>query len=142
MPFNGSRVKISRKILETNRDFFVDSNESTYKARIVSSESNESYTSCAESFDTNPKNAIYKAIGKALDLSEGKGNLLDAAIFLNLRIDIETLKILILQKCTFIVCAEKPAFSVVRFAQKFGITLIAFSQNSFLILTHQMRFLG
>ncbi|MGX3011402.1 hypothetical protein ACWIUD_07570 [Helicobacter sp. 23-1044] len=92
-----------------------------------------------QSFDTNPKNAIYKAIGKALDLSEGKGNLLDATIFLNFRIDIETLKILILQKCTFIICAEKPAFSTIRFAQKFGVTLICFHQGDFLALTHQMR---
>ena len=210
VPFNGSRAKISREILEANRGFFaesenspslaegargwVNSNDFPYKARIVRSESikslesNESCAFNAESFDTNPKNAIYKTIGKALDLSSptesslrdlqcesnqsarnpslrgesqirrsNPNDLLDSIIFINFCLDIETLKILILQKCTFIVCAEKPAFSVVRFAQKFGITLIAFIkadshnadlvqradlQNSFLILTHQMRFLG
>ena len=237
MPFNGSRANISREILEANRGFFLESENSPslaintppqtpparggafsvspspasgntknspslaegargwvnsaifpYKARILPSESikscesseiNKSNESYAQSFDTNPKNAIYKAIGKALGLSlptesslrdfatQNRGNpnnLLDSIIFLNFRLDIETLKILILQKCTFIVCAEKPAFSVIRFAQKFGITLIAFVKNradlaqnanfnqstdssqsisqngDFLILTHQMRF--
>lgn len=153
MPFNGSRAKISREILEANYDFFATSNIESGKflARIVCGESS---ANAVESFDTNPKNAIYKAIGKALDLSlqdlakanrGNANNLLDATIFLNFRLEIECLKILILQKCTFIVCAEKPAFSTIRFAQKFGITLIAFTKNhanseEFLVLTHQMRF--
>lgn len=153
MPFNGSRAKISREILEANYDFFATSNIESGKflARIVCGESS---ANAIESFDTNPKNAIYKAIGKALDLSlqdlakanrGNPSNLLDATIFLNFRLEIECLKILILQKCTFIVCAEKPAFSTIRFAQKFGITLIAFTKNhanseEFLVLTHQMRF--
>lgn len=168
MPFNSSRTKISREILEANYDFFATSNIESGKflARIVCGESS---ANAVESFDTNPKNAIYKAIGKALDLSlQGKSlsnqstqnpslrdlatpnrgnasNLLDATIFLNFRLEIECLKILILQKCTFIVCAGIPSFSVVRFAQKFGITLIAFAKNhadsgEFFILTHQMRF--
>ncbi len=153
MPFNGSRVKISRETLEANYDFFATSNIESGKflARIVCGES----SACPiESCGTNPKNAIYKAIGKALDLSlqdlakanrGNASNLLDATIFLNFRLEIECLKILILQKCTFIVCAEKPAFSTIRFAQKFGITLIAFTKNhanseEFLVLTHQMRF--
>ncbi len=153
MPFNASRAKISREILEANYDFFATSNIESGKflARIVCGESS---ANAIESFDTNPKNAIYKAIGKALDLSlrdlakanrGNPSNLLDATIFLNFRLEIECLKILILQKCTFIVCAEKPAFSTIRFAQKFGITLIAFTKNhanseEFLVLTHQMRF--
>ncbi len=153
MPFNSSRAKISREILEANYDFFATSNIESGKflARIVCGESS---ANAVESFDTNPKNAIYKAIGKALDLSlqdlakanrGNANNLLDATIFLNFRLEIECLKILILQKCTFIVCAEKPAFSTIRFAQKFGITLIAFTKNhanseEFLVLTHQMRF--
>lgn len=152
MPFNGSRAKISREILEANYDFFATSNIESGKflARIVCGESS---ANAIESFDTNPKNAIYKAIGKALDLSlqdlakanrGNPSNLLDATIFLNFRLEIECLKILILQKCTFIVCAGIPSFSVVRFAQKFGITLIAFTKNhadsgEFLVLTHQMR---
>lgn len=153
MPFNGSRAKISRETLEANYDFFATSNIESGKflVRIVCGESS---ANAIESFDTNPKNAIYKAIGKALDLSlrdlakanrGNANNLLDATIFLNFRLEIECLKILILQKCTFIVCAEKPAFSTIRFAQKFGITLIAFTKNhanseEFLVLTHQMRF--
>lgn len=153
MPFNGSRAKISREILEANYDFFATSNIESGKflVRIVRGESS---ANAFESFDTNPKNAIYKAIGKALDLSlrdlakanrGNASNLLDATIFLNFRLEIECLKILILQKCTFIVCTEKPAFSTIRFAQKFGITLIAFTKNhanseEFLVLTHQMRF--
>ncbi len=201
MPFNGSRAKITREILEANRGFFTPTRhceslrskakQSTnqinfpHKARILLGESHESN---AESFDTNPKNAIYKAIGKAFDyrangkqittksslqgsqknadfstsslreLQRDRSNpsLLDAIIFLNFRTDIECLKILLLQKCTFIVCDGIPSFSVVRFAQKFGITLMAFipskngdlSQNSdsqkdshdFLILTHALRF--
>lgn len=153
MPFNGSRVKISRETLEANYDFFATSNIESGKflVRIVCGESS---ANAIESFDTNPKNAIYKTIGKALDLSlqdlakanrGNANNLLDATIFLNFRLEIECLKILILQKCTFIVCAEKPAFSTIRFAQKFGITLIAFTKNhenseEFLVLTHQMRF--
>lgn len=152
MPFNGSRAKISREILEANYDFFATSNIESGKflVRIVCGESS---ANAVESFDTNPKNAIYKAIGKALDLSlrdlakanrGNPSNLLDATIFLNFRLEIECLKILILQKCTFIVCAGIPSFSVVRFAQKFGITLIAFTKNhanseEFLVLTHQMR---
>ena len=177
MPFNGSRAKITSEILEANRDFFQngesgESSEFPYKARIILNP--ESPESNAESFDTNPKNAIYKAIGKAFDCAtnseriatksslresqrdRSNPNLLDCVIFLNFRTDIECLKILLLQKCTFIVCAGIPTFSVVRFAQKFGITLIAFvaskngdlSQNAdlqkdshdFQILTHALRF--
>lgn len=152
MPFNGSRAKISRETLEANYDFFATSNIESGKflVRIVCGESS---ANAVESFDTNPKNAIYKAIGKVLDLSlqdlatpnrGNTNNLLDATIFLNFRLEIECLKILILQKCTFIVCAGIPSFIVVRFAQKFGITLIAFTKNhanseEFLVLTHQMR---
>ena len=171
MPFNGSRAIITREILEANRDFFSNLGESSdlpiarhceslrskanqsinkanfpHKARIIlnlkSPKSNESN---AESFDTNPKNAIYKAIGKVFTCATNSAriatqSLLDAIIFLNFHPDIESLKILILQKCTFIVCEGIPAFSVVRFAQKFGITLIAFANNDFLILTHALRF--
>ncbi len=179
MPFNGSRAKITREILEANRDFFQNgelgesseffaptrhckslrskAKQSTnqtdfpYKVRILFG---KSYETNAESFDTNPKNAIYKAIGKAFDCATESSlrgsdsdrsnpnnpNLLDCVIFLNFRTDIECLKILLLQKCTFIVCAGIPSFSVVRFAQKFGITLMAFTNNDFLILTHALRF--
>lgn len=180
MPFNGSRATITREILKANKDFFQNGEspltrhceslrskakqsknpiDFPYKARIILNlESLESYT---ESFDTNPKNAIYKAIGKAFDCATNSEkiatesslrgsdsdrsnpnntSLLDAIIFLNFRPDLESLKILLLQKCTFIVCAGIPTFSVVRFAQKFGITLIAFTNNDFLILTHALRF--
>lgn len=170
MPFNGSRARITSEILEANKDFFaptrhceevlatkqsINQADFPYKARILFGESNES---TAESFDTNHKNAIYKAIGKAFDCTtnsqqiatesslresqrdRSNPNLLDCTIFLNFRTDIECLKILLLQKCTFIVCAGIPTFSVVRFAQKFGITLIAFTNNDFLILTHALRF--
>ena len=190
MPFNGSRAIITREILEANRDFFSDLGESSdlpiarhceslrskanqsinkanfpHKARIILNlKSRESNKSNAESFDTNPKNAIYKAIGKAFTCATNSAqiatksplkesaqinansarittqSLLDGIIFLNFHPDIESLKILILQKCTFIVCYGIPAFSVVRFAQKFGITLIAFANNDFLILTHALRF--
>ena len=171
MPFNGSRAKITREILEANKDFFaptrhceealatkqsINQADFPYKARIILSP--ESPESTAESFDTNPKNAIYKAIGKAFDCAtkskriatesslresqrdRSNPSLLDCTIFLNFRTDIECLKILLLQKCTFIVCAGIPSFSVVRFAQKFGITLIAFTNNDFQILTHALRF--
>lgn len=150
MPFNGSRAKISREILEKNRDFFADSNDNfgKFSVRIVCGEKYDFY---AQSFDINPKNAIYKAIGKVLGDSNHQElqslatqsatkTLLDAIIFLNFRIDIECLKVLLLQKCTFVVCVGLPSFSIVRFAQKLGITLIAFTQNDFLILTHQTRF--
>lgn len=150
MPFNGSRATIKRETLETNRDFFknLDSRKSSdfpYKARIIFGESLETNVSCAESFDTNPKNTIYKTIGKIFDFNRKHKqittqSLLDSIIFLNFRIEIECLKILLLQKCTFIVCNEIPVFSVVKFAQKFGITLIVFTDNNFLILTHQIRF--
>ena len=161
MPFNGSRATITSEILEANKDFFQngelgESSEFPYKARIILSP--KSPESTAESFDTNPKNAIYKAIGRAFDCAtnseriatesslresqrdRSNPSLLDCVIFLNFRTDIECLKILLLQKCTFIVCAGIPTFSVVRFAQKFGITLMAFTNNDFLILTHALRF--
>lgn len=141
MPFNSSRATIKREILKANCEFFQgessESGDSIYKARIILSHSESS------AFDTNPKNAIYKAIGKIFNCATtriGTQSLLDAIIFLNFRIDLECLKILLLQKCTFIVCAGIPSFSIVRFAQKFGITLIAFENNDFLILTHTLRF--
>lgn len=171
MPFNGSRARITSEILEANCDFFaptrhceslrskakqsINQADFPYKARILFGKSNESN---AESFDINPKNAIYKAIGRAFDCAtnskriatesslresqhdRSNPSLLDCVIFLNFRTDIECLKILLLQKCTFIVCAGIPTFSVVRFAQKFGITLMAFTNNDFQILTHALRF--
>lgn len=100
-----------------------------------------------ESFDTNPQNAIYKAIGKAWnrsekskDLSKMHFNLLDSTILLNFRLEMESLKILLLYKCTFVICSKKPSFSVIKNAQKFGMTLIAFDNDRFLILTHTARF--
>ena len=160
MPFNGSRAKITNAFLEANRAFFTESIvyhfaesidchseqsevsqkiidsavlDSAFCARIIT---NPAESSFAQSFDTNPKNAIYKTIGKAFQKSD---NLLDSAIFLNFCIDIECLKILLLQKCTFIICKNLPPFSVVKFAQKFGATLVCFHKNRFFAVTHQMR---
>ncbi len=112
-----------------------------YRAKIPSHK--------VESFDTNPQNAIYKAIGKAWNHSEANNNadsskthfnLLDSAILLNFRLEMESLKILLLYKCTFVICSQKPSFSVIKNAQKFGMTLIAFDNDRFLILTHTARF--
>lgn len=148
MPFNGSRAKITNKFLEANRAFFsqscVDSSfldsaecvDSAFCARIVTNPAESSANFAIHSFDTNPKNAIYKALGKALQKSD---NLLDSAIFLNFCIDIECLKILLLQKFTFIICKNLPPFSVVKFAQKFGATLVCFYRDDFFTITHQMR---
>lgn len=139
MPFNGSRAKITNEFLEANRAFFTQNMldsadlDSAFCARIFT---NPAESSFAQSFDTNPKNTIYKALGKALQKSD---NLLDSAIFLNFCIDIECLKILLLQKCTFIICKNLPPFSVVKFAQKFGATLVCFHKNRFFAVTHQMR---
>lgn len=153
LPFNGSRAKITNKFLEANRAFFAESTychseiceesqkiidsadlDSAFCARIITQDAESSFM---QSYDTNPKNAIYKAFGKAL---QNRNSLLDSAIFLNFCIDIECLKILLLQKCTFIITRGKPTFSAVKFAQKFGATLIAFTNNDFLILTHNLRF--
>lgn len=150
MPFNGSRAKITNAFLEANRAFFAESIDCHFKrseesqkiidsafcARIVTNPAESSANFAIHSFDTNPKNAIYKALGKALQKSD---NLLDSAIFLNFCIDIECLKILLLQKCTFIICKNLPPFSVVKFAQKFGATLVCFHRNDFFTITHQMR---
>lgn len=158
MPFNGSRAKITSTFLEANRAFFLQTTnchsecneesqkiadsalldsaecvDSAFCARIVTNPAESSFT---QSFDTNPKNAIYKALGKAFQKSN---HLLDSAIFLNFCIDIECLKILLLQKCTFIICKNLPPFSVVKFAQKFGATLVCFRENRFFAVTHQMR---
>lgn len=141
MPFNGSRAIIESKFLEENRAFFAESSaessvdflDSAFCVRIFT---NLSQSNLAQSFDSNPKNAIYKAFGKALQKCN---DLLDSAIFLNFCIDLECLKILLLQKCTFIICKKLPPFSVVKFAQKFGATLICFHQNQFFATTHQMR---
>lgn len=110
-----------------------------YRAKILSHK--------VESFDTNPQNAIYKAIGKAWnrsekskDLSKRHFNLLDSTILLNFRLEMESLKILLLYKCTFVICSKKPSFSVIKNAQKFGMTLITFDNDRFLILTHTARF--
>lgn len=148
MPFNGSRAKIINAFLEVNRAFFLQSCvdsalldsaecvESAFCARIVTNPAESSANFAIQSFDTNPKNAIYKALGKALQKSN---HLLDSAIFLNFCIDIECLKILLLQKFTFIICKNLPPFSVVKFAQKFGATLVCFRENKFFAVTHQMR---
>ena len=169
IPFNGSRAKITNEFLEANRAFFAESivyhSERSAKTIVYHSErseesqkiidsakcvdsadldsafcarifTNPAESSFAQSFDTNPKNTIYKTIGKALQKSD---NLLDSAIFLNFCIDIECLKILLLQKCTFIICKKLPPFSVVKFAQKFGTTLVCFHKNRFFAVTHQMR---
>lgn len=152
MPFNGSRAKITNAFLEANRAFFsqscvdsavdsvlLDSAEcvdSAFCARIITNPAESSANFAIHSFDTNPKNTIYKTIGKAFQKSD---NLLDSAIFLNFCIDIECLKILLLQKFTFIICKNLPPFSVVKFAQKFGATLVCFHRDDFFTITHQMR---
>lgn len=161
MPFNGSRAKITNKFLEANRAFFAESIDCHFKrskktidchseqseesqkiidsafyARIITNPAESSANFAIHSFDTNPKNAIYKALGKAFQKSD---NLLNSAIFLNFCIDIECLKILLLQKFTFIICKNLPPFSVVKFAQKFGVTLVCFYKNDFFTITHQMR---
>lgn len=155
LPFNDSKTKISQEILQKNISFFTESthldsaileimgvkdsaifSESgfLYKAKILLKDNN-----AIQSLDTNPKNAIYKAIGKAFEKMQDN-YLLDSAILLNFRLNMECLKILLLYKCTFIICNGKPTFSVIKNAQKFGVTIIAFDKNDFLILTHTMRF--
>ena len=126
----------SQKIIDSA---FLDSAEcvdSAFCARIVTNPAESSANFSIHSFDTNPKNAIYKALGKSL---QKRDNLLDSAIFLNFCIDIECLKILLLQKFTFIICKNLPPFSVVKFAQKFGATLVCFYRDDFFTITHQMR---
>lgn len=172
MPFNDSRAKISSAFLRENSDFFCDDfrgkscdssdffrGDSANETMSDSAKDSAIFRECGvlyrvkipshkvESFDTNPQNAIYKAIGKAWnrsekskDLSKMHFNLLDSTILLNFRLEMESLKILLLYKCTFVICSKKPSFSVIKNAQKFGMTLIAFDNDRFLILTHTARF--
>ncbi|RDU62463.1 formate dehydrogenase accessory sulfurtransferase FdhD [Helicobacter sp. MIT 14-3879] len=134
MPFNSSRSTLHNSILKKYTNFFKDT--SVYKTRI-SFYINYNEINDIESFDTNIKNSIYKAIGKAK--LHTKNDLFDCIALLNFRLDIEVLKIIILQKITFIVFTQKPSFSVLKYAQKFGITLIEYENNNFYILTHQTR---
>lgn len=135
VPFNDSRAKIINNIGDYYNDFIIKNND-FYRAEILFQE-NENYTQIAESYDTNKKNTIYKIIGKA---TNERDNLLDCTIFINFKIDIETLKKIILSKITFIVFVGKPSFVVLKYAQKFGLTLMQCINNKEIqVLTHSMR---
>lgn len=133
MPFNSSRSSISSANLKQYEKFL--NNDEIYQVTILVK--NDSLESTIQHSDTNTKNTIYKAIGDSrLNMLE---SLYNCVILLNFKIDMEILKILILQKITFIVCVGNPSFSIIKYAQKFGITLIAFDKSLFKILTHSSR---
>lgn len=156
LPFNSSKAKISQTTLQKHINFFAidsaifDDSELDSAKKLDSMVLNESGTlykakilfsnNITQSFDVNPKNAIYKALGKMWHL-QGNFNFLDSVILINFRLEIDMLKILLLYKCTFIICKGKPSFNVIKYAQKFGVTVIAFIENDFLIITHTMRFM-
>lgn len=140
VPFNGSKISIQiNYLLESCNDFyFKDSN--LYRARILflgNNKNNENIINPLESYDTNPKNALYKTIGMA---KIKRDDLLDSIIFINFRLDIEILKKIILSKITFVIFAEKPSFTILKFAQKFGLTLGEYiNKEEIKILTHSAR---
>lgn len=132
MPFNASRSKMPIATLRQYEEFF--NNDDIYRVKILLNDISHSYA--LESSDTNAKNSLYKAIG---DSRKSLESLYDCAILLNYKLDMEVLKILILQKATFIACVSLPSFSIIKYAQKFGVTLIAFDKSVFKILTHSSR---
>lgn len=140
IPFNGSKKSIQiNYLLESCNDFyFKDSN--LCRARILflgNNKNNENIINPLESYDTNPKNALYKTIGMA---KIKRDDLLDSIIFINFRLDMEILKKIILSKITFIIFIEKPSFTILKLAQKFGLTLGEYiNKEEIKILTHSAR---
>ncbi|RAX54851.1 hypothetical protein CCY99_01480 [Helicobacter sp. 16-1353] len=140
IPFNNSRRNIHiNDLLESCRDFYNFDCSDSYlcRSKIVFLGNNGEFLNIVESYDINPKNAVYKAIGLA---KTKRDELLDSIIFINFRLDVEILKKIILSKITFIVFIEKPSFAVLRFAQKFGLTLSQYIPTEEMrILTHSTR---
>lgn len=140
VPFNGSKTSIQiNYLLESCNDFyFKDSN--LCRARILflgNNKNNENIINPLESYDTNPKNALYKTIGMA---KIKRDDLLDSIIFINFMLDMEILKKIILSKITFVIFVEKPSFTILKLAQKFGLTLGEYiNKEEIKILTHSAR---
>lgn len=134
IPFNGSRTKIHINTLrEWSVDFYNQIIDSPLSwARILDLHTKSFY----QSFDTNPKNALYKTIGLMI---QNQGNLLYSMIFLNDKLGIELLKKIILSQITFLVVPYMPSFSTIKIAQKFGLTLIWYDKGAIKILTHSSR---
>ncbi len=133
VPFNDVRYKIESNVLLRLCDDFYDyiSNKTMfYNSRIISLET-MFYVDCK---DTNQKTNIYKIIGMY-----NSDNLLKCLILLDFELTLEVLQKLIRVKSTFIIARKIPSFSIIRVAQKFGLTIGYFNDDAIKILSHNSR---
>ncbi len=134
VPFNGSKHTLTISEILHYAKFFQTNTASDQQMRICQIVHNNYIV---ESCDINTKNALYKTIGKAI---LEFGDLLDSALIINWTLDLEILKKILCCKITFVMFIGKPSFYVLKYAQKFGITLIEYKNSDTLsILTHQVR---
>lgn len=132
IPFNDTRYKVEGSILlGLCSDFYhsISDDVMLYHSRIISLDTFD-YVDCS---DTNQQTNIYKILGMYSD------NLLQCAIFLDFELTLEILQKLIRAKVTFVIAIKIQNFSVLRVAQKFGLTIGRFDDYSIRILSHNSR---
>lgn len=152
IPFNASRFSISASKLQEISSFFSQKSE-ILSSRILLKQDLENLQNnhnILEMQECSAKAMIYKLIGKAIQvkikeqgdenqIGQIENDLLDSMILLDCNLEIDILKIIILNRITFIVSNKKPSFMILKYAQKFGITLIYYNGIDFRILTHNLR---
>lgn len=130
VPFNDSRTKLN---IEFVKNYFLDYKNTLFEALVICY--SDPFRKSCMSIDVSCKSVIYKVFAKSLDLGY-KGEI----FICNFEINREILKILILLRTTFVIMPYKPMFSVVKYAQQYGITLIqSFSNGSVKVYTHSSR---
>lgn len=131
IPFNDTRYKIKSEVLfGICNDFYANFDKKLYRSRIISLESLQ-YVDCK---DTNKKTNIYKILGM-----HDNDSLLECVILLDFKLTLEILQKLIKARITFIISRQIYHFSVLRMAQKFGLTIGYFIDGRVKILSHSSR---
>lgn len=131
IPFNSSRVKLkTNEIHKYCND--INASESIFKAKLINNNQKEALYA----YDINMKNAIYRVFGK----NSLNDNFLEYILILNSNIDMDILREILLFKITFLIIKEQPSFSIIKNAQKYGLTLIEYvNSNKLKVYTHTSR---
>ena len=137
IPFNSAKVNLNpeklSKIIES-----IDLENNIFKAYLAYEKR------ILFSSDINAKNAIYKVFGSIFKINNepnmGVESRIESILIINFPLSIEILKQILMYKITFIVFIDSPSFTTVKYAQKYGLTIIEMkSYKEFKIYTHHSR---
>ena len=133
IPFNGTKVNLDSIQLSSILKS-LDLEIGLFKAYLIHEEK------IYFANDVNAKNAIYKVFGEFFTKQNCQNCLIESTLVINFPLSIEILKQVLMYKITFIVFISPPSFTTVKYAQKYGLTIIEMkSCKEFKIYTHHSR---